>query len=136
MKVTTLLLSEIKRNSEYLRLNTDVETLKKSLENVGLINPLTVNTDNELLAGARRYQAMLELGWKESLVHLVEGDSLKQELISIDENLVRTPLNKLEFEKCLNRGRDIYETLNPSAIKVDLSNKELSPENKHKQKEK
>jgi len=136
VKVTTLALSDIKRNSEYLRTNTDVETLKKSIEKVGLINPITLNTDYELLAGARRYQAITELGWSECWVHITEGDSLQQELISIDENLVRSPLNKLEFEKCLNRGRDIYETLNPSAIKVDLSNEELSPENKLKQKEK
>ncbi len=131
-----LALSDIKRNSKYLRLNTDVETLKKSIEKVGLINPLTINTNNELLAGARRFQAMSELGWSECIVHRVDGDSLEQELISIDENLVRSPLNKLELENCLNRGREIYETLNPTAIKVDLSNKELSPENKLKQKEK
>lgn len=129
-------LVDIKRNSQYLRVNTDVETLKKSIEKVGLINPLTVNSDNELLAGARRYQALSELSWTEVSVHIVEGDSLEQELISIDENLVRTPLSKLEFEKCLNRGRDIYEQLHPSAIKIDLSSEELSPENKQKQKEK
>jgi ParB family chromosome partitioning protein len=136
LNLTTLLLADIKRNSQYLRVNTDVETLKKSIEKVGLINPLTVNNDNELLAGARRYQAISELGWTEATVHIVDGDPLEQELISIDENLVRTPLSKLEFEKCLNRGREIYEELNPSAIKVDLSSDELSPENKQKQKEK
>ncbi len=136
VKVTNLQLSDIKRNSEYLRIETDVETLKKSIEKVGLINPITVNTENELLAGARRFQAMTELGWKETVVHIVDRDVLEQELISIDENLVRTPLNKLEFEKCLNRGREIYESLNPTAIKVDLSNEELSPENKLKEKEK
>lgn len=136
MKLTTLALSDIKRNSQYLRVNTDVETLKKSIEKIGLINPLTVNSDNELLAGARRYQAISELSWAEATVHIVSGDPLEQELISIDENLVRTPLSKLEFEKCLNRGREIYEELNPSAIKVDLSNEELSPENIQKQKEK
>jgi ParB family chromosome partitioning protein len=136
VNVTTLALSEIKRSSQYLRINTDVETLKKSIEKVGLINPLTINSDNELLAGARRYQAIMELGWTEAAVNIVNGDSLQQELVSIDENLVRSPLSKLEFEKCLNRGREIYEELNPSAIKVDLSSEELSPENKQKQKEK
>jgi ParB family chromosome partitioning protein len=129
-------LSKIQRNSDYLRINTDVDMLKKSIEKVGLINPLTINTQQELLAGARRFQAITELGWTECMVHTIEGDSLEQELISIDENLVRTPLNKLEFEQCLNRGREIYETLNPSASKIDLSNETLSPENKLKQKEK
>lgn len=121
MDLTTRHLSDIKRSSEYLRTETDVESLKKSIEKVGLINPLTINTENELLAGARRFQAITELGWTEVDVHVVDRGALEQELISIDENLVRTPLNKLELEKCLNRGREIYEDLNPSAIKINLS---------------
>lgn len=136
MELATRKLSEIERNSEYLRIETDVETLKKSIEKVGLINPLTINKNNELLAGARRFQAITELGWVEAHVHIVDRDLLEQELISIDENLVRTPLNKLELEKCLNRGREIYEEINPTAIKVDLSTNDLNTEEKLKQQEK
>ncbi len=135
MELATRQLSDIKRNSEYLRHGTDVDTLKKSIESIGLINPLTINKDNELLAGSRRFQAITELGWKEVHVHVVDRDLLQQELISIDENLVREPLNRLELEKCLNRGREIYEQLNPNAIKIDVSNESLSPENKLKEKE-
>ncbi len=133
MELATRKLSEIERNSKYLRVDTDVEMLKKSIENVGLINPLTVNKNNELLAGARRFQAVTELGWSEVDVHIVDRDLLEQELISIDENLVRTPLNNLELEKCLNRGREIYEQINPGTLKVNFSTKELSPEEKNKQ---
>lgn len=121
MELATRKLSDIITTSDYLRFNTDVETLKKSIANVGLINPLTINEKNELLAGARRFQAITELGWTEVTVHLVDNQQLEQELISIDENLVRTPLNKLELERCLNRGREIYEQLNPTAVKVNLS---------------
>lgn len=135
MELATRKLSEITKNSEYLRIETDVETLKKSIEKIGLINPLTINKNNELLAGARRFQAVTELAWDEVFVHIVDKDILEQELISIDENLVRTPLSNLELEKCLNRGREIYEELNPNAIKVNLSNEDLSTENKQKQKE-
>ncbi|HIP81409.1 MAG TPA: hypothetical protein EYH16_03255, partial [Leucothrix mucor] len=134
MELDTRQLSDIKKNSEYLRHQTDVDTLKKSIESIGLINPLTINKENELLAGSRRFQAISELGWKEVDVHVVDRDLLQQELISIDENLVREPLNRLELEKCLNRGRDIYEQLNPSAIKIDISNESLNPENKLKDK--
>ena len=133
MELAVRKLSEIERNSEYLRVDTDVETLKKSIEKVGLINPLTVNKNNELLAGSRRFQAITDLGWDEVHVHVVDRDLLEQELISIDENLVRTPLNKLELEKCLNRGREIYEELNPTAVKVDLSTEDLTTEEKLKQ---
>ena len=135
MELTTRNLSEIKRTSEYLRIQTDVDTLKKSIEKVGLINPITINKDNELLAGARRFQAITELGWTEVLVHVVDRDILEQELISIDENLVRSPLSKLELEKCLNRGREIYEEINPTAVKIDISNKDESPKDKLEKKE-
>ena len=135
MELATRQLTDIKRNSEYLRLGTDVDTLKKSIESIGLINPLTINKDNELLAGSRRFQAISELGWKEVDVHVVDRDLLQQELISIDENLVRKPLNRLELEKCLNRGREIYEQINPNAIKIDISNESFNPENKLKDKE-
>jgi len=135
VELATRKLSEIKRNNQYLRIETDVETLKKSIEKVGLINPLTINKNNELLAGARRFQAIKELGWVETDVHIVDRDELVQELISIDENLVRTPLNKLELEKCLNRGREIYEALNPSAIKIDFSTADLNTGEKLKKQE-
>ena len=135
MELQTRQLTDIKRNSEYLRHGTDVDTLKKSIDSIGLINPLTINKDNELLAGSRRFQALTELGWSEVDVHVVDRDLLQQELISIDENLVREPLNRLELEKCLNRGREIYEQLNPNANKIDLSNESLTPENKLKDKE-
>ncbi|MCK5902243.1 MAG: ParB N-terminal domain-containing protein [Cocleimonas sp.] len=135
MELKTLKLSDIKRNSDYLRIETNVETLKKSIENIGLINPLTVNQHNELLAGARRFQALSELQWTETPVHVVDRDLLAQELISIDENLVRSPLNKLELEQCLNRGRVLYEELNPTATKVELSNAVLNSDSKQKAKE-
>ena len=133
MELVMLKLSDIKRNSEYLRNETNVDTLKKSIEKVGLINPLTLNKNNELLAGARRFQAIGELGWSDVDVHIVDRGLLEQELISIDENLVRTPLNKLELEKCLNRGREIYEEINPTAVKIDLSTNDLNTEEKLKQ---
>ena len=130
-------MSEIKLSSKYLRLETDVESLKRSIEKVGLINPLTINKENELLAGARRFKACEALGWNEVPVHVVDRQSLEQELISIDENLVRKPLAGLEFEKCLNRGREIYEELNPLANKIDVNKNEdgLSSEEKKKLKE-
>jgi ParB family chromosome partitioning protein len=128
-------LSQIKVSNPYLRTKTDIELLKKSIQTVGLINPLTLNAENELIAGGRRYQALKELGFTQVDIVRVNKDQLEQELISIDENLVRTPLNKIELESCLNRGREIYEQLNPSANKIDTDIKELTPEQKRHEKE-
>ena len=121
LKVTETKLSDVKQLSDYLRQGTDVEALKKSLQSVGLINPVTVNDRLELLAGARRVQAARELGWETIPAQVVERETLEQELISIDENLVRAPLTGLELERSLNRGREIYESLNPEVTRVELT---------------
>lgn len=111
-------IDQIIPDNPYLRLNTDVHELVISIKSVGLIHPLTVNSKNVLLAGGRRFHACRLLGMTEVPVVVVEKDEMEQELISIDENIVRKPLDKMEFEKCLNRGREIYEILNPEVIKV------------------
>jgi ParB family chromosome partitioning protein len=135
LNVSVRKLKDIKLTSDYLRLDTDVSALAHSIDSVGLIHPVTINSDNELLAGARRYQAAVELEWDEIPVHVVDRDVMIQELISIDENLVRTPLNQLELERFLNRGREIYEELYPTLSKVDLSAEDLTTEQKRQQKE-
>ena len=136
MNISTRKIADIQLENEYLRKDTDVSSLKKSLASVGLIHPVTVNADDQLLAGARRYQAAKELGWDEIPVHVVDRDAMVQELISIDENLVRTALGPLELEQYLNRGREIYESLHPDAHKVTLSTEEPgSPEEKQRMKD-
>ena len=112
-------IDEIKVDNQYLRVNSDVDKLKKSIETIGLINPITINENKYLLAGGRRYKAMKELGYNTVPVRVICDNDLKQELVSIDENLVRQDLTRIEMERYLNRGREIYEQLNPQAIKVE-----------------
>lgn len=112
-------LDQLKVKSSYLRTDTDIEKLKKSIETVGLIQPLVINGNNELIAGGRRYSALTALGIEEAPVVKVHKSNSEQELMSIDENLVRLDLNKVEFEKCLARGKEIYEELNPLATKFE-----------------
>lgn len=106
-------LSDLKVSNPYLRLGTDVSELEKSIKTVGLIAPLVVSPKNLILAGGRRYQAMLNLGFTEAPVMIVDKDELESELISIDENLVRKDLNKMEMEGHLRRAKEIYQALHP-----------------------
>jgi ParB family chromosome partitioning protein len=101
-------LDAIKMENPYLRLGTDVSTLEKSIQTIGLIAPLIVNDENVLLAGARRWQALKNLGETEVPVIRVSKSNLEQELISIDENLVRKSLTNPEVEGHLLRAREIY----------------------------
>lgn len=115
----TVALDQIKVESKYLRTNSNVDKLKKSIQTIGLLNPLVINENYELLAGARRYCALKELGYSEVAVTIVSKNALEQELISIDENLVRQDLSKVEVEEYLARGRTIYEELFPNATKTE-----------------
>lgn len=115
----TVAIDKIKFASKYLRTNTNVEKLKKSIQTVGLLNPLVINENFELLAGARRYTALKELGINDVPVNIVSKNALEQELISIDENLVRQDLTKVEVEEYLSRGKQIYEQLYPNATKTE-----------------
>ena len=108
-------LNELKATNPYLRLGTDVTELEKSIQTLGLIAPLVISTDNVILAGARRYQAMLNLGFTEAPVMVIDKNSLEKELISIDENLVRKDLSKIEIESHLRRAKEIYQELHPTA---------------------
>lgn len=106
-------LAELKATNPYLRLGTDVSELEKSIQTLGLIAPLVISPENIILAGARRYQAMLNLGYTETPVMVVNGNALEKELVSIDENLVRKDLSKIEIEAHLRRAKEIYQELNP-----------------------
>ncbi len=108
-------LNQLKATNPYLRLGTDVTDLEKSIQTLGLIAPLVISTDNVILAGARRYQALLNLGYTEAPVMVVDKNPLEKELVSIDENLVRKDLSKIEIESHLRRAKEIYQKLNPDA---------------------
>jgi ParB family chromosome partitioning protein len=106
-------LSDLKATNPYLRLGTDVSDLEKSIQTLGLIAPLVISPENVILAGARRYQALLNLGFTNAAVMVVDKNPLETELVSIDENLVRKDLSQIEIESHLRRAREIYQSLHP-----------------------
>lgn len=134
IQTETRRLNDLKATNEYLRLGTDVTELEKSIQTVGLIAPLVISTDNVILAGARRYQALLNLGYTECPVVVIDKGDLEKELISIDENLVRKDLSKIEIEGHLRRGKEIYQALNPheetKVTEVMVKNEEDGTEKK------
>lgn len=111
-------LNELKATNPYLRLGTNVSELEKSIQTLGLIAPLVISEDNVILAGARRYQALLNLGHTEAPVMIITGNELERELVSIDENLVRKDLTKIEIESHLRRAKEIYQMLHPDADEI------------------
>jgi ParB family chromosome partitioning protein len=129
-------LKDLKATNAYLRLGTDVTDLEKSIQTLGLIAPLVISTDNVILAGARRFQALLNLGYTEAPVVVIDNGELEKELISIDENLVRKDLSKIEVEGHLRRAKEIYQSLNPIEVNSHVENdvKDNDEENEIKKK--
>jgi ParB family chromosome partitioning protein len=121
-------LNELKATNPYLRLGTDVSQLEKSIQTLGLIAPLVISPENVILAGARRYQALLNLGYIEAPVMVVDRNPLEKELVSIDENLVRKDLSKTEIESHLRRAKEIYQELHPEAEEAAVEATAISDE--------
>lgn len=62
----------------------NLEDLKDSLRIHGLLNPITLNSKYELIAGERRLQSAIQLGWNTINANIInnisEADQLEMEL--------------------------------------------------------
>jgi len=97
-----------------------ITELAKSIAEVGLLNPITVDRDYTLIAGLHRLEATRSLGWTEIECTVSSLEGLQAELAEIDENFVRHDLSAVEFGDLLLRRKEIYEALHPET-KAGLS---------------
>ena len=90
-----------------------VEELARSIAAVGLMNPVTLDQNNTLIAGLHRLEAAKLLGWTEIECNIIGMNGIQAELAEIDENIVRTKLTKQELGDQLLRRKELYEMLHP-----------------------
>jgi ParB/RepB/Spo0J family partition protein len=91
MKVRVDSLSSHPMNSDIYQLS-DVEDLMKSIEEVGILQPITINRDNQILSGHRRWEAVKRLNWiKVDVVRIdiKKGDDILY-LIHFNKQRVKT----------------------------------------------
>lgn len=105
-------IGDIKITNKRRKLN-DLTELKNSIKSVGLINPITVTENYQLIAGYHRLEACKELDWKTIPAQIIKVNELTAELIEIDENLIRNELTVLERGEILKRRKEIYEAMYP-----------------------
>lgn len=93
-------------NVEYL------EGLIESIKVNGLLNPITITQDYELLAGLHRLTACEMLGWEEieCTIKKYDNQSLAR-LAEIDENLIRNELSLHERDELWYEREQILERL-------------------------
>ena len=107
-------INEIKVNSNRRKASKDdIQRIADSIAEVGMMNPITVDADHNLIAGLHRLEAAKLLGWSEIECNVCELDELHAELAEIDENYIRANLTPLETSQLLFRRKEIYETLHP-----------------------
>lgn len=102
-----------------------LEPMKISIEKLGLINPITVTPNLQLIAGNHRLEVFKTLGKTEIPAIVVDVDELHAELMEIDENIIRKSLTKLERDKQILRRKELYEKLHPEATKEAIVKKNL-----------
>ena len=88
----------------------NLEDLKDSLRTYGLMNPITLNSKYELIAGERRLQAATQLGWTSINANILDNISEVDQLeMEIEENNQRkefTDAELLEGYKRLEKLRN------------------------------
>src|SRR5438128_159481 len=98
MRVQKMKLSEIKVRDRYRKELGSLDSLKQSMERIGLLQPVIVRGDGRLVAGARRIAAAKELGWEEidAYVATAFDDVMKFLTGERDENTERKPFTVFE----------------------------------------
>ena len=93
-----------------------VQMLAHSMQMIGLQHAITIADNNVLLAGNHRYAAARSLGWKTIEATVVPRDTILNELVSIDENLLRHDLTVLEQGEHLKRRNELLLALSQRAV--------------------
>jgi ParB family transcriptional regulator, chromosome partitioning protein len=76
----------------------DLNSLSESLRKHGLMNPVVINSKNELIAGHRRLEAAKKLGWSTIDVRVADGDAPADLIeMELDENTQRKNLTTDEL---------------------------------------
>lgn len=70
----------------------DIEILAESIKRLGLINPITVDENDVLIAGERRLTAIKSLGWTHVPVQRASTDEVTSRAIELEENVKRVDL--------------------------------------------
>ncbi|MEM7182839.1 MAG: ParB N-terminal domain-containing protein [Spirochaetota bacterium] len=92
-------ISEIKQGKRIRKEIGDIEGLKESMNHIGLLHPIILDLDYNLIAGSRRLEAAKALHWDSIEAKLVDTKDKKTKLmIELQENNTRVDFTPLEIK--------------------------------------
>lgn len=93
--------------------------LAESIQNIGLINAITLDPDFNLIAGNHRLAAIKHLGYETIQAKVCDSNDLIKELIEIDENLIRANLDYIETGEHISKRERILVSLGKRKVRGD-----------------
>lgn len=111
-RFATLKIADIRIGDRIRSFPGDLSALKESMQSVGLLNPILVDSSDRLIAGYRRLTAARQLGWETIDVRIVDvADTDLRLLMEIGENTARQDFSpeqlargEKRLRRCRNRG--------------------------------
>ena len=97
-----------------------VASLKESILDIGLLNPITVCQSYEvfrLVAGAHRLEAYKQAGYSEIEARVVDLNDLERVLAECDENLCGPKLSASEKALFTAKRKEAYEAIHPETVR-------------------
>lgn len=126
-RVSLALLRDSAQSRDLVQANVDM--LRASIEQVGLIQPIRVRPAGvivrglgeqgfQIVAGHHRVAAARALGWTEIDAIVDTAEHLQAELMEIDENLCRAELTASQRAQAIRRRKQIWEALHPNSVQT------------------
>ena len=91
----------------------DIDVLAQSIEQIGLIQPIVISEEYELLSGFRRLQACKKLGWKTIEVKTITigADDVRRIDWEYHENIGRKDLTEEEKQGYLEKRETLTKPI-------------------------
>jgi len=113
-KSTRVAIADIKINPrQRTELNKDdVAALAQSLSRIGLIHPVVIDSEMNLIAGGTRLAAALSIGWEKIDVRWNNSEDPNElQIIELEENLKRSDLTWQDKCRAIKKIHDAYVAL-------------------------
>ncbi|MCR5046571.1 MAG: ParB N-terminal domain-containing protein [Treponema sp.] len=108
-------IKDIKVKSRVRKDLGNLEDLKDSLRRYGLLNPITLNSKYQLIAGERRLEAAKAIGWTSINANIIENlTPLSQLEMELEENNQR---KEFTDEELLEGYKRLARLRNPSLLR-------------------